>query len=597
MISNIIENSLHNVSVTLITDFFIIAIVVLLLLSLFWTKKDKHHEFTSYAPTLLTSVGILGTFTGIVVGLLAFDVNNIDGSIGHLLSGLKVAFITSLVGMLSSIILKFLTSSNIISPPKNDNIKEDVSIEDLYSVMSNQNQNIVKIQELLSDNADSSLIGQIKLIRSDISDNYKTTNKNLENIYEPLKQLNSLYNIEKSINISNESLQTLQNNQTKHKDLFENFSNELWKQLENFAEILSKSATEQIIAALKNVIQEFNQKLAEQFGENFKELNSAVKDLVVWQDNYKNQLLDMKKQFNLSVNSISDMEKSIELISTNSKSIPESMDNLSNVITVNQNQIEELDRHLGAFKDIRDKAVEAIPEIRSQIDTTIKGIHEASLGLIDGVTTSTNKISSTISQSSEDFANNVSATNGALIDSSDTLKKSSIEIKDHLTLTTEDISKHIREIIENLSSNSKELSNSLKDVINSLESELSKTNTNMADNLKSITDNFSNNTQDINKTLSNTASELQNNMESLSKEQQKQTTKILTSLDQTIEKTLQDTSDSLSKQIETMDKVTEQEINNVMNSMGKSLGSITKKFTDDYQLLVNEMQKVIEANR
>ena len=476
-------------------------------------------------------------------------------------------------------------------------MKDDVSVVDLYSVMLDQNKNIVKVQELLSDSADSSLIGQIKLMRSDISDNSKQTNNYLKNISEPLKQLETLTSINESLTFSNETLSELQNNQFNQKKIFENFSNELWRQLEGFAEILSKSATEQIIEALKNVIQEFNQQLTEQFGENFKELNSAVKDLVIWQDNYKNQLTDMEKQFNLSVTSMSDMERSIELISSNSKSIPKSMENLENVININQHQIEELDRHLEAFKEIRDKAIEAVPEIRTQIDTTIKGIHEASLGLIDGVTISTDKISTVMLQSSEEFSNNVSATNAALVDSSRTLTESSTEIKDQLTLTIEDINKNVREMIENLSTNSKEMSINLKDIISSLEDELTNTNSSMVGNLKTITETFSNSSTEINQTLSNTSSDMQRNIESLSQEQQKQTIKILTALEQSIETTIQDTSSSLSKQIETMDKVTEQEINNVMNAMGNSLGSITQKFTDDYKSLVSEMQKVIEANR
>lgn len=597
MLSNIIEQILGTIDVDFMTDIFIVTIVFLLFLSIFWTRQGKHNEFTTYAPTLLTSVGILGTFTGIVVGLLAFDASNIDGSIEHLLAGLKVAFITSLAGMLSSILLKFLTSSNIVSKPEENTIKDDVSAEDLYSVMLDQNKNIVKVQELLNDSADSSLIGQIKLMRSDISDNNRQTNEYLKNISEPLKQLETLTSINQSLTHSNEIFNTLQDNQYKQKEMFESFSNELWKQFEGFAKILSKSATEQIIEALKNVIQEFNQKLTEQFGQNFQELNSAVKDLVVWQDNYKNHLTDMEKQFNLSVGSMADMEKSIELISTNSKSIPESMESLESVISINQHQIEELDRHLEAFKEIRDKAVEAVPEIKTQIDKTITGIHEASLGLIDGVNTSTDKISTVMVQSSEDFANNVSATNAALVDSSRTLTESSSEIKDQLTLTIEDINKNVREIIESLSTNSKEMSTNFKDIITSLENELSKANGSMIENLNSITETFAKSTTDINKTLSNTSSELQNNIDSLSQEQQKQTTKILSSLEQSIEKTIQETSTSLSKQIDTMDKVTEQEINNVMNAMGTSLGQITQKFTDDYKSLVSEMQKVIEANR
>lgn len=612
MISNILESALNSIDANIVTDIFIVVILILLILSIKWTKQDKHHEFTSYAPSLLTSVGILGTFTGIVIGLLAFNVANIDGSIENLLEGLKVAFITSLIGMLSSIVLKFLTSSGTIAPPNKKEIKEDITIKDLYSVMNNQNDNIIKMQELLSDSADSSLIGQIKLMRSDISDNNKIINKNLEAIQEPLKQLDIkqdkqiellekpldlLVNIDKSVNTSNESLKLLETNQQEQKELFNNFSQDLWKQLENFADILSKSATEQIIESLKNVISEFNDKLTEQFGQNFKELNSAVKDLVTWQGNYKEQLGEMKDQFNLSVNSMSNMEKSIDNISTSSKSIPDSMSNLEKIITTNQHQVDELSNHLEAFKDIRDKAVEAVPEIRTQIDTTIKGIHEASLGLIKGVTSSTDKMSSVIIQSADDFANNVNATNGALVESSNTLTSSSTDIREQLNLTIQDINKHIREMIENLSTNSKDISSNFKDISTSLESELTKTNTQMTDNLKSMTENFTNSSKDINKTLSNTSSELQNNIENLSKQQLEQTTKVLNGLDKTIEKTLQDTKNSLSEQIKVMDKTTEHEINTVMKSLGEKLGSITQKFTKDYSALVNEMQNVIEKNR
>ncbi|RMD63219.1 hypothetical protein D6833_05875, partial [Candidatus Parcubacteria bacterium] len=51
---------------------------------------------------------------------------------------------------------------------------------------------------------------------------------------------------------------------------FESFAKDLWRQMESFGEMLSKSATEQVINALKDVISDFNQNLTEQFGDNFK---------------------------------------------------------------------------------------------------------------------------------------------------------------------------------------------------------------------------------------------------------------------------------------------------------------------------------------
>ena len=55
-------------------------------------------------------------------------------------------------------------------------------------------------------------------------------------------------------------------------------------------------------------------------------------------------------------------------ISERAQSIPVAMDTLTKVMDANQHQIDELTRHLEAFEQIRDKAVEAVPEIREQVD-------------------------------------------------------------------------------------------------------------------------------------------------------------------------------------------------------------------------------------
>src|SRR5690606_19842245 len=73
------------------------------LLALVVIYKDTHPRYQQFAPGLLTTLGILGTFVGISIGLANFDANDIDGSIPPLLDGLKTAFITSIVGIALSI--------------------------------------------------------------------------------------------------------------------------------------------------------------------------------------------------------------------------------------------------------------------------------------------------------------------------------------------------------------------------------------------------------------------------------------------------------------------------------------------------------------
>ena len=63
----------------------------------------------------IVSVGVLGTFVGIFIGLQAFNPNDIINSVNEILVGLKTAFFTSIVGMSVSTILsitqKFKTKS------------------------------------------------------------------------------------------------------------------------------------------------------------------------------------------------------------------------------------------------------------------------------------------------------------------------------------------------------------------------------------------------------------------------------------------------------------------------------------------------------
>jgi DNA anti-recombination protein RmuC len=51
-----------------------------------------------------------------------------------------------------------------------------------------------------------------------------------------------------------------------------------------------------LIDALKEVIRDFNAKINEQFGDNFKQLNLAVERILVWQEAYRQQMAEMIDQ-------------------------------------------------------------------------------------------------------------------------------------------------------------------------------------------------------------------------------------------------------------------------------------------------------------
>ncbi|EHY3242026.1 MotA/TolQ/ExbB proton channel family protein, partial [Escherichia coli] len=265
MLAQLFEQLFQSIDSTLITNIFIWAVIFVFLSAWWCDKKNIHSKFREYAPTLMGALGILGTFIGIIIGLLNFNTESIDTSIPVLLGGLKTAFITSIVGMFFAILFNgmdaffFANKRSALA----ENNPESVTPEHIYHELKEQNQTLTKLVSGINGDSEGSLIAQIKLLRTEISD----------------------------------SSQAQLANHT-------HFSNKLWEQLEQFADLMAKGATEQIIDALRQVIIDFNQNLTEQFGENFKALDASVKKLVEWQGNYKTQIEQMSEQYQQSVESL-----------------------------------------------------------------------------------------------------------------------------------------------------------------------------------------------------------------------------------------------------------------------------------------------------
>ncbi len=352
-----IEYLLGMASADHITTVFILGLVVLFWVAAASAKKQKYPALVRYAPTLLTTVGILGTFVGITSGLIGFDVNQIDESIAVLLAGLKTAFISSLTGMFLAILFRLLDAFGQLTPQDAHSAVGAVGPEEIHTELMRQSQFMEELSRAISADDEGTLLGQIKLLRGDVRDETKILNGSVRELITA--------------------------GEKRDQDLAE-FRDELWTRLETFAEMMSKSATEQVVEALNRVIQDFNRNLTEQFGENFKELNAAVGRLVEWQENYRTQLEEMSEKYAEGVKAIGETRVAVEEIAQGAASIPGSMGALLEVMVQAQGQIEELDRHLKAFARLRDRAVEAIPSIQKQIGMLAEEATKASQILAQG---------------------------------------------------------------------------------------------------------------------------------------------------------------------------------------------------------------------
>lgn len=64
-------------------------------------NRANHRDFRS----IIVTIGVLGTFVGVFMGLQGFDTSDIRTSVPMLLDGMKTAFFTSIVGMALSVFL------------------------------------------------------------------------------------------------------------------------------------------------------------------------------------------------------------------------------------------------------------------------------------------------------------------------------------------------------------------------------------------------------------------------------------------------------------------------------------------------------------
>ncbi|MDR0711618.1 MAG: MotA/TolQ/ExbB proton channel family protein [Prevotellaceae bacterium] len=201
-----------------------------------------------------TSLGILGTFVGIFIGLMRFDVGNIQESVPELLGGLKTAFLTSIAGLTSSLVLKSAPQLYGIKVKREEGAKEEAGLEAMLAVLG-------RIEKGIAGDGDTTLVTQVQKLRTSTTDGLDTLNKSFR----------------------------------------------------EFAEKVVADSTQALIDSLTKVMRDFNTQINEQFGDNFKQLNDAVGKMLDWQKEYANRVEAMTAQF---AQTLTGVEACTEMVAT-----------------------------------------------------------------------------------------------------------------------------------------------------------------------------------------------------------------------------------------------------------------------------------------
>ncbi len=363
------------------------AIIFPYLLLLFWLiytiiyLKKAFNNFESVneflidlIPSTFTTIGVLGTFIGIAVGLQKFDVNNIDASIPVLLSGLKTAFFTSITGIILSLIF-----SKIIAFLKGKNETQEKFISGEERALNKLIEQNEQLQKLISGEGDESLTTHLLKLRQVFRDENSKTNECLLNIQTAIggdsdtSLLSQFTKLREEMYESNKEilkkLNTL-NETTKLNSII------MEEKFSEFAQLLEKANTEALVKAIENVIGGFNDRLNELLErlvkENFEELNRSVQNLNNWQKENKEMVERLIAQFKDVAENLEISSESIRNISDSTERLVDADGRLSKLIE----ELEDVMVENTLFKDSVESLLNATTQFENSSEILSKWIDQ-----------------------------------------------------------------------------------------------------------------------------------------------------------------------------------------------------------------------------
>jgi len=420
------------------------ALIILIVFLIALNGVKKRTSLAKDATSILTSIGILFTFVGISIALFNFDPQNINDSIPQLLGGLKVAFLSSVGGLGAGLVFKIIKPS---LERKTDTGVSDVGAEDLYTALKNIDETIREgnknIKDALTGEGDSSLSTQFGKLRNDFRD---------------------------------------------------------------FADKVSEDGSQKLIEALQEVIKDFNQKISEQFGENFKKLNEAVGALLVWQKEHKDHIEKLTEAYEKTTTGIEDINKSFKDIQVSTEKIPDSMQSIEKVFDSTNERIEEMYNGLKSLSDMRQKAEESLPFIQEQITNMTDGLKQSVDTQIDNMQKNMLSMDDYANKQNEHYA----SLGANLTMAADNIYEQSKKSSENLEGAVKDVSDNFKSLIAQFGEAQKEYNNDMKanldgqvnDTQEALNEAIQEVNNKMNDQLNSSLKVLGNNLESISQGLS-----------------------------------------------------------------------------------------------
>jgi hypothetical protein len=208
-------------------------------------------DFFRHLPGILTGIGIIGTFTGLVCGLFQFNPVAPDETLKLLLDEVTSAFIGSGIAILAAIAITYLEKTTLnkcyrlletVNNRIDDLFSKGVGEEYLYRLVSSSEKSSANTASLKD-----ALINDLQKLMHEVAD----------------KQINA----------------QIQNTQNLSSQIASAISNGLEAPMKKLMDVVSKASGEQggaVTGMLENLMSAFMSKIDETFGSQIQNINAAI---------------------------------------------------------------------------------------------------------------------------------------------------------------------------------------------------------------------------------------------------------------------------------------------------------------------------------
>jgi hypothetical protein len=357
---NFILNILNDYSIYLFSSlftFFVWQKYNILIVAEKNTKNIDFHEIQSI-PNGFTTLGVFGTFWGILLGLLLFKVENIEASVPALLSGMKTAFVTSVAGLLISMYFNKRIKTLFYKLEQAEKQKESPEML-LAQQILNENKQSSQFLSVLQGNSNlfkdffnkesfeklSVSLAAIPASMQTVADNLKTSVEQQTNAlttaFAELVEENKVQTAElgklktELAEIKNNTASTAKGeNNSKLISSIEETNKTLLEKFDAFAKSMAEQNMNALVEGLKKVVTDFNatfQNLIKSLvSKNFEELNKSVIQLNEWQQNNVVQVEKLTLAFNTSNTQLT--EKSLPVLNNTFVNLEKAAQDLNQIV-------------------------------------------------------------------------------------------------------------------------------------------------------------------------------------------------------------------------------------------------------------------------